>query len=78
MCLSCVHLDDPSTLTETPTCAAFPEGIPPIIYWQGRIDHRQPWAGDRGTRFDQDPGKPVFDFDLFEEVRGGGRPVPSG
>jgi hypothetical protein len=32
-------------------CAAFPEGIPDEIY-QSLADHRQPFAGDRGIRFE--------------------------
>ena len=39
----------------TPRCTAYPDGIP----WEiqaGEVDHRQPWAGDHGIRYD--PLKP--------------------
>jgi hypothetical protein len=32
-------------------CAAYPDGIP----WEiqaGEVDHRQPWAGDHGVRYE--------------------------
>ena len=34
-----------------PHCAAYPDGIP----WEiqaGEVDHRQPWAGDHGIRYE--------------------------
>lgn len=35
-------------------CAAFPDGIPDAIYLEG-FDHREPFPGDHGIRFDLDP-----------------------
>lgn len=70
MCLSCRHLlTEPQNVGEAATCVAFPDGIPSAIYWDGRADHRRPWPGDRGVRFEQDPNKPAFDFDSFSETR---------
>lgn len=46
-CFMCRHLI-PSGF---PHCAAYPDGIP----WEiqaGQVDHRQPYAGDRGVRYD--------------------------
>lgn len=38
-------------------CDAFPGGIPgPIQY--GERDHREPFADDRGIRYDPIPGRP--------------------
>ena len=46
-------------------CPAFPQGIPDEIY-VGGFDHRQPFKGDQGIRFDLKPGA---DNDLKDWVR---------
>lgn len=47
------HKDDPCS---TSTCDAFPGGIPEGIYCLAG-DHRLPWPGDHGIRFELVDGK---------------------
>jgi hypothetical protein len=49
VCSFCKHFH----YLPTRTCSAFPDGIPEII-WSGEKDHRQPYPGDYGTRFEAD------------------------
>ncbi len=49
-CLACIHLSEGGPLT----CAAYPKGIPTAIL-DGRHDHREPWPGDKGIRFQPRP-----------------------
>ena len=60
MCGSCVH-KHPSRPEIPVTCAAFPEGIPHTIFYEG-ADHRRPYPGDRGIRFEQDPNVELYPF----------------
>lgn len=50
-CNSCAHLKD-----QDPgfTCLAYPEGIP-IEIATGQHDHRRPFEGDRGIRWEKKP-----------------------
>lgn len=54
-CLACAHWQSPfdrGDMTEEPTqlCTAFPKGIPYRIWWN-KADHRQPYQGDNGIRW---------------------------
>src|SRR6266508_464423 len=49
VCMYCVHLH----LDEGRTCDAFPEQDSiPLAIWLGENDHRQPFPGDHGIRFE--------------------------
>ncbi len=62
-CLRCRHFKDGS-------CDAFDGAIPYEIA-SGEHDHRQPFAGDRGIRFEAMPGKrhPLDQFQEDTDVR---------
>ncbi len=53
-CLACRHLRDGRD--PAMACAAFPSGIPDAIL-TNRHDHRQPFEGDGGVRFEPRPGE---------------------
>jgi hypothetical protein len=48
-CRACAHLRDGNT------CDAYPQQIPDAIVLFGR-DHREPYPGDGGVRFEQAQG----------------------
>lgn len=48
VCMYCKHL----RLEPWRTCAAFADRIPDAI-WTGENDHREPWPGDGGVRFEE-------------------------
>ncbi len=54
ICVTCKHWHQDNT--EAMTCDAFPNGIPmPIIL--NAADHRKPYPGDHGIRYEPLPGK---------------------
>ena len=72
ICGGCRHLvrDDDRPLFD-PKCGAFPAGIP----WEillSHADHRQPFPGDKGIRFDpEDKEAAAYSEWMFEPVSAG-------
>lgn len=72
-CITCRHwvspLDrsDEDAQSDEPTqiCTAFPAGIPDEIWWN-RADHRQPYDGDHGIRWEAIEGMTFPDWALTE------------
>jgi len=55
-CGACKHYDSGNRpVGEPATCKAFPDGIPRKILIEG-FDHRKPFKGDNGIRFELAPG----------------------
>ena len=50
VCSLCAHFTGRSPGERT--CAAFPFGIPMAI-WNGHNDHKQPYPGDQGIRYEE-------------------------
>lgn len=61
ICEACVH-----RIPEfgAPRCTAFPDGIPDQIL--GGFDHREPFKGDQGIRFELDPNETAI-LALYED-----------
>jgi hypothetical protein len=65
ICLGCRHFDRTAPGPGF-ACAAFPAGIPDAII-ESRADHRVPFDGDGGIRFDPIDGEAVaYAVDLFD------------
>jgi hypothetical protein len=69
ICVACSRFVGTTDLDVGPTCEAFPAGIPAAI-WDDGFDHRQPFDGDGGVRFeladDEEAPKVVA---LFEKTK---------
>ena len=57
MCMDCVHYTVIDEFDSAHKCLAFPDGIPDAIL-TGEHDHREPYPGDNGIRFE-----PIQDTD---------------
>ena len=61
-CVACAHFRSPLDTDgggPEQTCDVFPDRIPDAIWWN-RADHRQPYAGDGGVRWEPRDAGAVF------------------
>ena len=72
-CAFCKHLQGQKGATLV--CAAFPQGVPLEII-DNEVDHREPYLGDHGIRWEQSESslQRTGPIDLFTET---GRPEPA-
>ena len=70
-CALCRHLTPNEPTGRGRTCTAFPQGIPQEIL-QNRFDHRKPYPGDHGIRFqaEEDLESPFAACDVAPETAG--------
>ena len=52
LCAFCKHRHERDFRKRVPSCDAFPDGVPDVIYFECG-DHRKPFAGDNGIRFER-------------------------
>lgn len=64
ICMACLHRHIEG---DGFTCDAFPDGIPDEII-QSEADHREPFPGDQGIQFEEDPTALVSVADLLESL----------
>ncbi|HEU4322851.1 MAG TPA: hypothetical protein VFS21_06840 [Roseiflexaceae bacterium] len=66
MCWWCQHfIVTPTKLGFHFSCVAFPDEVPDAIY-DGEFDHREPFPGDNGIRFELAPFDIVKDRWIFQ------------
>jgi hypothetical protein len=67
ICLGCRHYDRTAPGPGF-ACTAFPDGIPDEIFYS-EADHREPFEGDQGIRFDPvDDEAAAYAEDLFNPI----------
>src|SRR4051812_19354026 len=75
LCVACQRLRRP--VRGRLACAAFPDGIPaPLL--EAAADHREPYPGDHGIRFEPDWGAPASVLTLVAARRRDSGPRSSG
>jgi hypothetical protein len=57
ICVWCTRFN--ADVRDRDVCTAFPDGIPEAILLMAH-DHRKPYPGDHGLRFDPEPGSAEF------------------
>lgn len=67
MCRHCKHLRNETVGIAIYTCSAYPNGIP-YEFRESQVDHRRPYPGDQGIRFEPKEGYQV-DEDLEQGLR---------
>ena len=66
MCIACRHLQEAVNMRDAFRCTAFPKGIPAEII-EEYADHRLPFVGDGGIRFE---AKSAVGVEYVEELYG--------
>lgn len=72
-CLFCARRAFPAVSSAgaaVQSCTAYPGGIPAPI-WHNQADHREPYDGDQGQRFEPLPGAAFPDYVPVSVASGG-------